>query len=383
MKWYPKALIFFLAIYILSGCGNKDSKKGFVEYYSSLHDKQSGTFSNEKLRVLELNSDLFKIDTIYRSMKGPISEKEIFLADSGDIIWLTGYNVKVFDSLNNALPLDFICHNNLNLADSRNFPWHPGNWNYYNRVFTLTQGITNINLPDGFGIPLPAEQALRVVFQALNHNLPNLDTILYQQVEIKYFKDSEIDFKLKPLYHHNIWLVKQYSGPKGKFGTPVPEDYKIEDSTQIIYTDAQQPSCGIDELANNQALFLDYFWDNKGRKYTGHWKVPPGEEYLEFDATLLLNFNKENLKVHYFNAHIHPFCEYLEMYDQTADEVIYKATVENKQDKTGIAKISELTSEEGITLYTDHKYLLRSKYNNTTEDTLSAMSVIYLFMGYN
>ena len=108
MKWYSKALIFFLAIYILSGCGNKDSKKGFVEYYSSLHDKQSGTFSNEKLRVLELNSDLFKIDTIYRSMKGPISEKEIFLADSGDIIWLTGYNVKVFDSLNNEFKR--LCH---------------------------------------------------------------------------------------------------------------------------------------------------------------------------------------------------------------------------------------------------------------------------------
>ena len=378
--WNMRSALFFLICLLVFSC-TSDRKPNFRIYYDRISGEKNEAFSYDYQRTAKIQSEHFKIDTIYRSMHGPISEKQFNLADSGEIVWLTGYEVNVYDTNGKLLPLEFMCHNNLNLADGRNFPWAHDNWSYFNRVFTLTQGITDMDLPAGFGIPLPSEQALKVVFQALNHNIPDLDSTLMHEVEIRYFLEKEIPFKMKPLFHQNIWLVKQYAGPPGVFGTPIPKGYAPDSTNFEAYTETQIPSCGIDMLANNQAMKLDYYWDNQGRKYTGHWKVPPGEEYLEFDATKLMNLDR-NRKVHYLSAHIHPFCEYLELYDATDDTLLFRAEVENELDKTGIRSISHWSSEEGMDLKKGHQFVLKSKYNNQSQDTLSAMSVIYLFMGY-
>ena len=50
--------------------------------------------------------------------------------------------------------------------------------------------------------------------------------------------------------------------------------------------------------------------------------------------------------------------------------------------KIGLEYITDFTSKEGIKLYKDHEYELVSSYNNTSQDTLSAMSVVYLYLDY-
>lgn len=314
-------------------------------------------------------------------MMGPTTDRQFTLADSNDIVWLTGYKVEVLgtDSISNLSP-EFMCHNNLNIKGARNFPWEEGVFSYTNRVFTLTQGFLDLQLPDGFGIPFPGDQNLEVMFQALNHNLSDIDTSLIHRVTLTYFLESEIDFKLNALAQHTIWLVKQYSGPPGVYGEKPTYDWKdTAEVEQYGFHKAQQPTCGVDMLANNPMKDLDMYYDQHGRKFTGHWKIRPGRETITFDATKMLNL-KQDKRLYYATAHVHPYCEYLELIDKTSGKSVFKAEANSFGDRIGLKTISDFTSREGILLNKDHHYQLLSDYNNTGKDTLSAMSVLYLYL---
>ena len=63
-----------------------------------------------------------------------------------------------------------MCHSNVDLDMARHrqiFGWQkfPSR-----RLFTLSEGQTEVKLPDGFGIPLRSDEPLSVTAQVLNHN---------------------------------------------------------------------------------------------------------------------------------------------------------------------------------------------------------------------
>lgn len=371
-----------LILVLLFSCNQKIEKPTFSEWNKAREKEISGNFDYSKVRTKIITSENFKIDTIYRSMMGPISEQTFQLADSGDLVWLVGYSVEVLDSNGlNELSPELMCHNNLNLTTEREFPWNAEHFKYVNRIFTLTQGFTNLNLPDGFGIPFPAEQNFKAIFQALNHNNPSLDTSIVHRVTLKYFLDSEINFELKALTQNTVWLIKQYEGPPGLYGEPPVVQATNDSSKNVIYHSAQQPSCGVDMLANNPLKTLDLYYDKYGRKYTGHWKIAPGKEEMRFNATKLLNLQADKT-LYYASAHVHPYCEYLELRDITKNELVFRTEMKSIANKIGLEYITDFTSNKGVELFKDHEYELVSYYNNTSTDTLSAMSVVYLYTNY-
>ncbi len=379
MKSASKRFGLFIVIaaqWVAISCEQKHARPAFSSYYEQ---NKTGAFNAELLRTKELVSKPFQIDTLYRSMKGPIDEQVFFLADSGEVVWLTGYSVEVIDNNDQPIEMGFMCHNNLNLASERNFPWKPQNFDYQNRVFTLTQGVTNISLPQGYAIPIPGEQGLKVMFQALNHNYERIDTVVRHRITLEYFIDSEIDFELKPVYMQTLWLVKQYAGPIGKMGEQPEENApRIESANEDSYHPAQQPTCGVDMLANNANMNgVDMYFDNYGRKYTGHWKIPPGEEELSMDVTQMLNLDK-NRSVVMAVAHVHPFCKSLSLIDEK--EKMVELSMTGATRGIGLKNIEVLQPTTPIILSKDKTYELTSKYHNTSEDTLSAMSVMYLYL---
>jgi len=376
-----KNIYYLLAILFIFSCNSRDEKPTFNEWYKALNHQKTGDFDASKMKTKTISSEIFKIDTIYRSMMGPTSENIFQLADSGDLVWLVGYKVVVLDSTGtNILSPDLMCHNNLNIAVERIFPWDADVFNYTNRVFTLTQGFMDLQLPDGFGVPFTSEQNFTTIFQALNHNYPELDTSIKHKVILKYFLESEIDFEMKALSQNTVWLMKKYEGPSGDYGSP-PVVTSKSDSSTFSYHSAQQPNCGVDMLANNPIEKLDLYNDNYGRKFTGHWKIVPGKEKAHFNATKMLNLKEDKL-LYYATAHVHPYCEYLELRDINEDKVVFRTETKGVKDKIGLELISEFTSKEGVKLFKDHEYELVSLYNNTSEDTLSAMSVVYLYLNY-
>lgn len=376
MKNFQYICLVVLSL-LAAGCASKQGKKEFSDYYSAT---KNGNFDNSKKRNHQVFSADFKIDTIYRSMKGPIDESTFYLADSGDIVWLTGYKVEVINSKGEVIEPGFICHNNLNLDSIRRFPWQSQNFDYQNRVFTLTQGATELSLPEGYGVPIPGEQGFKSIFQALNHNYPEVDTTIKHRVTIAYFLDSEIDFKIKPLYMKAVWVIKQYQGPVGDFGKK-PEDgaMQVESIDNLNYHPAQQTTCGVEMLANNKALNgLDMYYDNYGRKYTGHWKVNPGKEEIEMNVDWMLGLNQKR-KLEMAVAHVHPFCTEIALMNETTQEKIVSLTMKQAEEGIGLNEIQVYIPTKDIWLDPSNKYALASFYHNTSSDTLSAMSVMYLY----
>ena len=119
-------------------------------------------------------SQVYHVDAIYKSMRGPASAQRIRLAKlpSQELLWVVGYQTEIVDAgKTQTLAPDFMCHNNLNITDlddhRKRFPWPEG----AKRVFTLSQGQMEVRFPEGFGIPVLSDEPLTVNTQVLNHNL--------------------------------------------------------------------------------------------------------------------------------------------------------------------------------------------------------------------
>lgn len=356
--------LFFLIFLACSG----EEKNSFSNWYGERWQKEECAFDTplQGMQILELYSDSLRVDTIYRSMMGPYERQQFELDVNDSLLWITGY--KVFVEGEHLKSADFLCHSNLNILETENFPWTTTFGNLNSRVFTLSQGIETVHMPSGFGIPVPGVQVFELVSQVLNHNIPNIDAKVQHRVEIYFIRESDLECRLRPLQQESIFIFKQYEGPEGLFGTA---DSRIDS--------LRQPSCGFEEviLADSITPF-NQFHDPQGRKFTGHWKVYPGEERIKMDITTLLRPNDEK-KIHFILCHVHPFCTELILKNETTGEVMYRSEVTSTSEGIGLIEVPPYSSTEGLSLNEYHRYSLESNYNNTSDDTLSAMSVMYLY----
>ena len=107
-------------------------------------------------------SDAFTIDTTWASMQGPYRVMKVQLTDSTshDLVSVVGYEAAIVDAdTREAKSPEFMCHSNVDLDMARHrqiFGWrkYPSR-----RLFTLSEGQTDVRLPDGFGVPLPVRRA--------------------------------------------------------------------------------------------------------------------------------------------------------------------------------------------------------------------------------
>src|ERR1043166_3674052 len=102
------------------------------------------------VRHAEFLSQPYTIDRIYKSMAGPESTQLVRLweADPPELLWITGYHVKVVGADGKApVSQEFMCHNTLDftpLDHARIFGAPPP---FTTRLFTLSQGQFAVDLP--------------------------------------------------------------------------------------------------------------------------------------------------------------------------------------------------------------------------------------------
>ncbi|MBL4734894.1 MAG: hypothetical protein JKY18_06080, partial [Flavobacteriales bacterium] len=205
----PGTLRYILPLIAILSLGCSDSPQpGFVEWYNN----QGFTFENRgdnfaKVHTHETKSANLTIDTIFRSMQGPLNIKEVtFKEDAEELVWLVGYETSISDALTrDRLPDAFMCHNNLNIQVKSKFPWMVRTQGTSTRLFTLTEGQTALQLPKGFGIPIPADQPMNMISQVLNHNDPDVDLQVTHDVQIHYLKQSELAAPLVPPYQQAVF----------------------------------------------------------------------------------------------------------------------------------------------------------------------------------
>jgi hypothetical protein len=314
-------------------------------------------------------SPVYGIDRVYRSMEGPFSVKDFTLEDTADpeLLWVTGYEaVMVEPDGTTSQSQEFMCHSNV-VADpkpwSRRFPSQLENLG--GRLFSLAQGQTRVELPEGFAVPIESTNPVRMASQALNHNVTNREFGVRTRVSVDFIRDRDLEKPLIPLVPRGVQGTKLLEGGDGYFGM-APEEVDPE---------KHGPGCSIGERAPaGQAND-----DGAGRSFTAHWVVKPGREENHSRVTHWLELPYDTT-VHYIAAHIHPFAESLTLYDITADEPVYQAKVEQSDGKIGVARVDYFSSVEGLPLYADHEYELISVYRNTEEIDHDAMAVMFMYL---
>lgn len=386
-----RKILFLLAILLVLAVTWFIVTQGEVKKYSSFrewyadHPKEKVAVAGGKERSNTYVSSLMKIDMIYRSMEGPMCNNVFSLTESllpavtnlftdPELLWLTGYSAEVKDDKGNVVSDEFMCHNNLNITGTHNMPWDLLTQGTDIRLFTLTEGQTDVTLPEGFAIPVLSNQELSIISQVLNHNIDKPGLEVQHSITLRYHKDSEARKSFTPLYQQSIFITRQTAGPAGEYGE-APGERNITSLTDSLASKSKV-CCNNEILASAS---FNPFVDEFGREYTGHWVLPKGVETLRTNVTEMLNLAYDT-KIHYISVHVHPFCQSLDLRDITESKTLYKAYTKNHKDKIGLEHIDAFSSQEGIPVFKDHEYELISVYNNPTDHPHTAMATMFLYM---
>jgi hypothetical protein len=310
-------------------------------------------------------SDAFSIDTLYASMRGPYHVMKVQLADSTshELLWVVGYEAAIVDAdTREQKSSEFMCHSNVDLDMARHreiFGWkkYPSR-----RLFTLSEGQTEVRLPDGFGVPLRSDEPLSVTAQVLNHNHKGEPVRVRQRVTVHFIRDRALKKPLVALYQRGVNTLVRLDGPGGGYGEEVDEHAEHQHGA-----------------AEGMSADTTPYRDKKGRSFAGHWVVRPGREVRRtpLDGWLAL---RQDLKIHFASVHLHPFAESIELRDVTTGATVLSSKAENHASRIGLSRVDQIASREGITLRQDHEYELVSAYNNTSGADRTAMAVMYLYV---
>jgi len=323
----------------------------------------------------EFLTPVFLIAEKYKSMQGPSQSKRVTLLDSPvrELLWVTGFETTIVDAAGTTpLPQELLCHSSFDiLPEIHNQALGLPARNFGRRVFLISQGQTAIRLPKGFAVPLASDEPIILGSQVLNHNLAEKDLDpplkLRQKVVVEFVRDRDATTPFKPLFQAAADVLVSLEGHAAYVGTSDPGPL------------AHGSSCSSGEPAGGSLAGKQMMKDSLGQKFTGHWVVKPGRQVYRTLVTEPLGLRVDST-VHFIAVHLHPFAEWLELRDLTADRTVFRSTARNFEGRVGLADVDFLSSEEGIPVFKDHEYELVGAYNNTTSEDQDSMAVMYLYV---
>ena len=310
-------------------------------------------------------SEIYNIDRKYRSMMGPSSGQEVRLLDvePPELVWITGYEAVMVGPDGEApRAQEFMCHSNLDVDVESHEKLLGDSPSFSPRLFTLSQGQLSIRFPAGFAIPVMSDEALDLTTQVLNLNLEKPDVDVRHKVTVTFVRDRELGGRMKPLLPIAGYGLTLLEGEEGYFGIRQPDE------------ETHGPGCLVGDAASEHQ-----YEDGLGRKFSGHWVVPPGRQVNRTLVTGLMRVPYDT-RIHYIAVHLHPFAESLELRDLTTGETVFKSLAENFEDRIGLAHVDYFASEEGIEVFADHEYEMVSVYHNTSDEDQDSMAVMYMYL---
>jgi hypothetical protein len=319
------------------------------------------------VHTAKITSDAYHIDKMYGSMRGPYGFDDVTLGaqEKPELVWIVGYKTTVVDAYTGSpMSQEYMCHANLDIPTKEYFEDFPTSPSISGRVFTLSQGQQDIHFPPGMGIPLQSDMKLSLVTQVLNLNHAQIKMDVKHEVEVYYVKDSEVGRPMIPLYQAAAEGFKAL-GDARYYGLPQDE--------------ADPETHGAGCSVGQAAVAGDSDDDTHGQKFTAHWIVPPGRETNRTNVTRFLGLPYDT-KAYYIAVHLHSFAESLELIDLTTGQSVYKAYTKPSQGRVGLDHIDHYESTEGLQLYKDHEYEIVSVYNNTSDQDVDSMAVMYLYL---
>ena len=232
--------------------------------------------------------------------------------------------------------------------------------NQNRKLFTLVQGLNEIRFPQGFGIPVFSDDQFYIGAMAMNPSEPERPVRVGIDSRIEYVRASELDQEMKPLFLVPLVLRASLEGA---------------DAARRKHPHGGDETCLDADSAAPGVRSVD-----QSTTYTGHWYVPPGRHIYRHRLAPLSNRIPFDTTVHYIASHLHPFGESLELIDLTTGKTVFKATAHNFPDRVAIEEITHYSSREGLTIDRSHEHELVAIYNNTTDQDIDSMAVMYLYL---
>ncbi len=324
-------------------------------------------FERDGVHTVQINSDVFHIDRLYKSMEGPsrFYDFPLLVTDRSELVWVTGYRATMMGADGTSVESqEFMCHSNLNIWDDQYEADFGTMRHTTKRMFTLSQGQFDIDFPQGFAIPMMSDQTVQLGAQVLNHNVADRELDVRHRVSIEFVRDRDLAVPMKPLFT--------------AFGEGL---VALDDDARHYSVDNPSPDQhGEGCLVGKPAVEGKHFYpDAAGRRFAGHWVVKPGREENRTLVTELMQIPFDTT-LHYIAVHLHPFAESLELRDLTTGETLFKSRVENRADAIGILRIDHYSSTVGIPVYAEHEYEMVSVYNNTSGIDQDSMAVMYFYL---
>ncbi len=329
--------------------------------------------------MVQFASRPYRIDRIFESMQGPYSVHSPIdlpeLAESGGgggggqraakVTWVRGITTQVVDDASLS-PADqgLFCHSNLELmlnadtAASREAMLGVSADGMDSRLFTLVPGRLSLRLPDGFALPVFSGEQVMYQSMVLNLNDPDLDESVRIRTEVEILPH---DATVRPLYRRALYTLQTINP---------------DVTTALTAEEAEMCGCGPGEslTASNDSVLPQFGLDK-----TLHWYVPQGDHTYTQDVTQQLSLPFDTT-IHYATVHLHPKGKWAELRDITAGQTVLTLHATDFADRRGIETVEEISSEQGIRLYADHKYELVTRYENDTGGYIDAMSILYLYL---
>jgi hypothetical protein len=313
-------------------------------------------------KSLTLVSDAYRLDKIYRSMEGPMSIASgihFTNRDKSRVKWVTGLETQVVDATEEKpISQEFFCHSNLTFAEHSVTPSavnqrFGGKTHFDWRLFTLAPGRLSIELPAGFGVPVPADTPLDYLTMSLNLNPHSNPVNVRMRTTVHTIAAGEPGAPTKALFRRALYVL-------------AANDASPEMGPKCIATGMQHVGAGCAEFHPPASL-------------TNHWSVAPGHHVYETEITQQLNLPFDTT-IHYATIHVHPFARGMELRDLTTGQTILQLHSQDWADRIGVAHVDELKSATGIPIFRNHRYELSAEYDNTSGAKTDAMAILYLYL---
>jgi hypothetical protein len=326
-------------------------------------------------RVLTLVSHPYRLDKIYRSMEGPMSVQtgiHLAMREKSQVQWVTGLETQVVDATEQKpISQEFFCHSNLTFAE------HSGTPSQYNqrfggkthldwRLFTLVPGRLSIELPEGFGVPIPSDAPLDYVTMSLNLNARNQVVNVRMRTKVHTVAAGQPAAPTKALFRRALYVLQPH-GESAKLGLAC-----------MANTGTRHVGAGCAEFSKVN-LPQGSIAEPPGGGLMNHWIVPPGKHIYTTEITPQLNLPFDTT-IHYATIHVHPFARGMELRDLTTGTTIFRLNSQDWPDRVGVAHVDEFKSIGGVPILRDHRYELRAEYDNTSDSTTDAMAILYLYL---
>lgn len=295
--------------------------------------------SSVRTRKIDLGPLL--IDQLYPSMDGPFQRIRF---DYSDMDWVVGFRTDVLDvTTGERMGEEFYCHSQLQLDNG-------------NLLIVNAPGASRISFPEGFGMPLrkilsgvpEPDRGLTLLGMAMNPHEPEINRLAKIRIQIDYLRTADIEDpdSFKKLYQSHL-------------GINVEDQYHPE---------------GHDPHGKHQTIV-------EGRsssiKHGGHWLVPPGRQVLKQRHSGIIPVDAAT--VHLVAVHLHNYGVSMRLTDITEGRVLWHTEVVYEPDRVQISNIPAFLSPTGFPIYKDHEYEVESLYENTTDQPIDAMAIMFLY----